>query len=226
MFYNIKIKFSDSEYSLESSDKNIVEREMDAYFAHFFNASDEFKSQIKPVELNNESLVSIHDIDKQEENDDEVQYYESSDNFSNSNEINELTIENHQDLEISNENIENENNEQASLEELSSGLNVQNEYPEDSKLDFKLFLAGFIISDIYNQFLACAFYIKNVLKENGFNMKTINSHLIKATGNLADSSILNDFIERGFVDSFEEEGNRKYAISKAGEDYFINTYLE
>ena len=48
-YYNIKIKSDDSEYCLNSSDKDIIQREMDLYFAALFNVSGDFVDKIKKV---------------------------------------------------------------------------------------------------------------------------------------------------------------------------------
>ena len=63
MYYNIKIKSKDSQFCLESNDKTVTQREMDIYFAHIFNVSEEFKSKIKKVEITNTNLKSINDIE-------------------------------------------------------------------------------------------------------------------------------------------------------------------
>ena len=63
MYYNIKIKSEGSEFSLNSSNKEITQREMDIYFACIFNASNEFKSRIKKIEINNDSVKSINELE-------------------------------------------------------------------------------------------------------------------------------------------------------------------
>ena len=56
MYYNIKIKSNGSEFSLESNNKEVTQREMDMYFAHIFDVSENFKSQIKKVEIKGKGL--------------------------------------------------------------------------------------------------------------------------------------------------------------------------
>jgi len=63
VYYNIKIKYKGSEFSLESTNKNITQREMDIYFANIFEVSEEFKSQIKKIIIRNEDLKSISDVE-------------------------------------------------------------------------------------------------------------------------------------------------------------------
>ena len=64
MYYNIKIKSKDSEFTLDSNNKAVIQREMDIYFAHIFNASEEFKSKIKKVEITNENVKSIIEVEE------------------------------------------------------------------------------------------------------------------------------------------------------------------
>ena len=63
MYYNIKIKSNGSEFSLESNNKEVTQREMDMYFAHIFDVSESFKSQIKKIEINNANVKSIEEIE-------------------------------------------------------------------------------------------------------------------------------------------------------------------
>ena len=67
MYYNIKIKSNGSEFSLESNNKEITQREMDMYFACIFDVSEEFKSKIKKVEVTNQNVKSIQEIEKIEQ---------------------------------------------------------------------------------------------------------------------------------------------------------------
>ena len=64
MYYNIKIKSNGCEFSLDSFNKNIIQNEMDKYFASMFNASDEFKSRIKKVTIVDDNIKSIEDFEK------------------------------------------------------------------------------------------------------------------------------------------------------------------
>ena len=67
MYYNIKIKLNGSEFSLESNNKEITQREMDMYFACIFDVSEDFKSKIKKVEVTNKNVKSIQEIEAIEE---------------------------------------------------------------------------------------------------------------------------------------------------------------
>lgn len=62
MYYNIKIKCDGCEFSLDSSNKLIIESEMDKYFASMFDVSEEFKAQMKEVEIVDSGIKSIEDF--------------------------------------------------------------------------------------------------------------------------------------------------------------------
>ena len=72
MQYNIKIKSNDSEFSLNSQDRDIIAREMDLYFSFFFGASKEFESKIKKVEIKDSNVKSIEEIEKPKEKLDKI----------------------------------------------------------------------------------------------------------------------------------------------------------
>lgn len=347
MYYNITIRTLDSEFSLKSQNRSIIEREMDAYFAYFFDASEEFISKIKKVEINKENLVSIDEIDKpdineqridkqtanelstneqatdaqsaneqsvNESNTNETNVNESSVNEPNANEpntnepnVNEQIVnepgnnnkpstnesgfneqltestaielcddkssveeqeieyyESSQDFDSSYDDL-NEPSKEAELisraaqfkeDKHESKADADNEVKEalvfkneplyektgpalkfadyvftnepapqpPQKVDFNLFLKGFIISDISNQFIACVFYIKNILNQQGASLKVINGYLIKAAGNIADMSVVSDLINKNFISYRELDGAKKYYITTVGEEYFSKKY--
>ena len=64
MYYNIKIKSNGSEFSLESTNKEVTQREMDMYFALIFDASDDFKSKLKKIEIVDNNVKSINEIEQ------------------------------------------------------------------------------------------------------------------------------------------------------------------
>lgn len=64
MYYKIKIKSQGSEFSLESSNKEVTQREMDLYFADMFGASEEFKSNIKKIEIVDQNIRTIKDFEQ------------------------------------------------------------------------------------------------------------------------------------------------------------------
>lgn len=64
MYYNIKIKSNGSEFSLETNNKDVTQREIDIYFAVIFGASEDFKSNIRKIKAVNKNLKSINEIEK------------------------------------------------------------------------------------------------------------------------------------------------------------------
>ncbi|MBR6297823.1 MAG: hypothetical protein IKR34_01115, partial [Candidatus Gastranaerophilales bacterium] len=77
---------------------------------------------------------------------------------------------------------------------------------------------------IIDEFLICAYYIKHISGQHSFNMKYINSKIFQATGNIADSSVINGLITGNFIKVIEVDGQKKYSISSTGEEYFMTHY--
>jgi len=63
VYYNIKIKSNGSEFILESQNKEVTQREMDLYFAGIFDVSNEFKANIKQIEIVNQNVKSIQELE-------------------------------------------------------------------------------------------------------------------------------------------------------------------
>lgn len=101
------------------------------------------------------------------------------------------------------------------------------QYPEEKKalnLDFKTFLSNYEANGIIDEFLICAYYIKHISGQHSFTMKYINSKIFQATGNIADSSVINGLITGNFIKVIEVDGVKKYTISSTGEEYFVTHY--
>ena len=101
------------------------------------------------------------------------------------------------------------------------------QYPETKQalnLDFKTFLSNYNAKSIIDEFLICAYYIKHISGQHSFNMKYINSKIFQATGNIADSSVINGLITGNFIKVIEVDGQKKYSISSTGEEYFMTHY--
>ena len=62
-YYNLKIKSNNGEYSLNSTDKFIIQREMDIYFSLMYGASKEFTDKIKKIERKNVEVKSIDSLE-------------------------------------------------------------------------------------------------------------------------------------------------------------------
>ena len=98
--------------------------------------------------------------------------------------------------------------------------NTQGSYTQD----FKLYLNEFNCDTQSEQFLICAFYIKNILKQENFTMKSINSKLFQATGAIADLGILDDLVSKAYIRVISTPEAKKYCITPDGEGYFISRF--
>ena len=415
MYYNIKIKSNGSEFSLESNNKDITQKEMDRYFAHIFDASEEFKSKIKKIEITNENLKSIEEIEninkpkeelsqenkieqneinnktidfkdkeiieikneqpqkeeikeieliqpkaieeveliqpkpteeikfqnetkiisikddiktntsddanstynddiaqlislaqqkidsldsknkelqkltenndivdiKPKQNDEKEQHHQSNQeilndifniptpkptdfediqennvqtpqikntNINNTNYEPEISLA---DIEISLQNEENnqevinsiEQNEQQ-IQQQAEQINTTTIEPIEpiehseataqnarmslsqraSQMDFKPFLSGFICDGITDEFIVCAYFIKNVLRQSDFTIKYINSKLFQATGKIADLSVIDELVSKEYIRIIDTEEGKKYCITMDGESYFAEKF--
>lgn len=93
-----------------------------------------------------------------------------------------------------------------------------------SQMDFKPFLSGFGCNELPDEFLVCAYYIKNVLKQSDFTMKFINSKLFQATGKIADMSIIDELTTKEYIRIIDTEDGKKYSITMDGEAYFASKF--
>ena len=101
------------------------------------------------------------------------------------------------------------------IQQLSQGSYTQ---------DFKLYLNEFNCETQSDHFLICAFYIKNILKQENFTMKSINSKLFQATGAIADLGILDDLISKAYIRVINTPEAKKYCITPDGEGYFVSRF--
>ena len=95
---------------------------------------------------------------------------------------------------------------------------------KSENIDFKTYLANFKYSNLIDEFLICSYYIKNILKQNSFSMKTINSNLYASSGEIADLSVVNELINLGCIKTVEVEEKKQYTITPYGETYFISKF--
>ena len=101
---------------------------------------------------------------------------------------------------------------------------AQQSQNENISLDFSVFLKGFVVNKTTDEFLICAYYIKNILKQNNFTMKFINAKLFQATGKIADMSIVDELIQKEYIKTIDIEDSKKYCITSNGENYFASTF--
>lgn len=93
--------------------------------------------------------------------------------------------------------------------------------PQSSETpDFKTYLEEFDTESLVDDFLICAYYIKNILKQDGFTMKMINSKLFQATGKIADMSVVQELSNKEYISFVQDEISNKYFITPDGENYF------
>ena len=90
--------------------------------------------------------------------------------------------------------------------------------------DFKLFYSQYNSAELFDNFVICAYFIKNNLKQQEFTIKFLNSKLFQATGKIADLSIVDQLIANELLMTFETEDSRKYCITSSGEEYFIKKF--
>ncbi len=88
-------------------------------------------------------------------------------------------------------------------------------------INFNAYLGGFLTDKIEDEFLVCASYIKNVLKQSDFTMKYINSKLFQATGKIADTSVVDELIKKEYINNVASDDFAKYTITEKGDQYLI-----
>ena len=96
---------------------------------------------------------------------------------------------------------------------------------QSQEINFATFLGRLKnINTINDEFLACAFFIKNMLGEESFTMKYINSKLFQTTGKIASTSSADELIANGYLNVINDNESKKYFITQIGEQYFFATY--
>lgn len=321
MYYNLKIKSKDSEYSLESKDKDVIRREMDLYFANLLNVSKDFLDGIKKVVVKSKDVKSIHLVenpdnfiisypednsttikkiddfqankedtvdsllfknDKVEEvvvemetsekpeiSQNAVKFSNISNKFNTSDFVNfenktnsfDSTFKNIKptgsgksifSFQLENKLMERQNNieklvsmAQSGIDDVSFGSdndlvsfdkfsrsidnspnlidNIDNSLT-NFEPDFRVFLTKYRTKTVTDEFLACAFYIKNVLRLDNFTMKFINSRLFQATGRIADMTTVQQLVSRGFLKLYVLNDLKSYSITSDGEKYFATQF--
>lgn len=93
---------------------------------------------------------------------------------------------------------------------------------QNTAIDFNQYISNFNNSELTDQFLICAYYVKYILREPSFTMKFINGKLFAATGKIADMSIVDDLVQKEYIKIIETPSSRTYCISQKGEEYFHN----
>lgn len=121
------------------------------------------------------------------------------------------------------ENVEKNSNKEAKEENIEAQAPKKEILKKDVH-DFNDFLSNFEHSKIADEFLICAYYVKNISQNESFTMKGINAKIFRATGKIAGMSILNELIEKKLIALVEDLDIKKYSITDLGEEYFMNNF--
>ena len=124
-------------------------------------------------------------------------------------------------------NLEENTQKKSDIETKEENTEAQTSKKETLKKDvhdFGDFLANFEHSKIADEFLICAYYVKNISQNESFTMKGINAKIFRATGKIAGMSILNELIEKKLIALVEDLDIKKYSITDLGEEYFMNNF--
>ncbi|MBR1977662.1 hypothetical protein IKA15_05230 [bacterium] len=98
-------------------------------------------------------------------------------------------------------------------------------YQPKREPDLPEFMHNKISNGIFDDFIITAYFIKNVLNIKNFSVKFLNSKLYAAKEKLVDYAILNEAISRNyirFIEGSQETGTKEYAITEAGESYYLS----
>ncbi|MBQ3102599.1 hypothetical protein IJC60_06320 [bacterium] len=127
---------------------------------------------------------------------------------------------------VQNQAIQNYNSEQTQKPQenpyQNQGLDL---YQPKREPDLPEFMHNKLSSGIFDDFIITAYFIKNVLNIKNFSIKFLNSKLYAAKEKLVDYAILNEAISRNYVKYIEgsqEAGTKEYAITEAGESYYLS----
>ncbi len=127
---------------------------------------------------------------------------------------------------VQNQAIQNYNSEQAQRPQenpyQNQGLDL---YQPKREPDLPEFMHNKLSNGIFDDFIITAYFIKNVLNIKNFSIKFLNSKLYAAKEKLVDYAILNEAISRNYVKYIEgsqEAGTKEYAITEAGESYYLS----
>ena len=127
---------------------------------------------------------------------------------------------------VQNQAIQNYNSEQTQKPQenpyQNQGLDL---YQPKREPDLPEFMHNKLSNGIFDDFIITAYFIKNVLNIKNFSIKFLNSKLYAAKEKLVDYAILNEAISRNyikFIEGSQETGTKEYAITEAGESYYLS----
>ena len=83
---------------------------------------------------------------------------------------------------------------------------------------------------LLEKFITCAYYLCEYEQHERFSLKMINTKLMQNISQVIDHSILQEAIEKGYVEPFPDltgvAGITEYRLSESGEGLFLNGYEE
>ena len=226
--YRLKIKRDNTQIQIIAKSGGLVAYEMDRYLEDFVNRKiNSDLSFLKKDKSNystassdyvfNNSLSAVSNFNTNNTQHTEIVNEQAYPKTQYEQNTNQITIA----QETANPNANRENSAEFCAEK-----HAQEHMPEKREQQVPVSLGNFLASnkanDIFNQFIITTYYVKRVLNIPHFTLKMINAKFYPATNSLVDLSIINEARTRGFIESFEEDGVAKYALTPAGESYFIN----
>jgi len=232
---DIKIDFKDTPCDLIKIDDVLRSNVAENKIQENNNSSDFISIEIKDDNIENQTIEAKDEAGAIKEQNDYGEFLKSL-NSEIENALNVSVDENvFQDENQKTEELKDDlnsvdikteiNAEPQQIEEISEiKQKIQNIVKQNSNLSFNMFLSGFATEEINEEFLVCAFYIKNILNKPSFTMKFINSNLFQATGKIADMSIVDELIKSSYIVSIEVDETKQYSISDVGEEYLINKF--
>ncbi len=93
----------------------------------------------------------------------------------------------------------------------------------DEELPLTLFMQRKISNSLFDDFIITAFFLKNVLNQESFTIKSLNLNLYSASNKIVDFEILNEALKCEYVKVVAtEDANEptRYTIASGGEGYY------
>ncbi len=95
---------------------------------------------------------------------------------------------------------------------------------DEIRIKFKDYIAKYDPKTTEEKFMICAYYMRNVLYERDFSLKTLNTQLYPATGDIADTSLVDEMTAKEYIKITDNNGTKKYEITARGEGYFLSRF--
>ncbi len=132
--------------------------------------------------------------------------------------------------DLSSDVTENEpvDDTEKAIEIFGSSIQDTEAEPEPSKhisedLPLTLFMERKVSNSLFDDFIITAFFLKNILNQESFTIKSLNTNLYTAANKLVDFHVLNDVLKSGYikvVENVDSAEPTRYIITPAGEGYY------